>query len=379
MSRRLALSLVTAAATLAVGLTLGPAPDAEAGRGGGTYVYVHDPAFGPTLHRIYGFKMSKKGQLEPLPGSPFSTTQSVDFNRGGGFPSMTYSRKRKMLVTVGDTFVTTWGVNRDGSLDLLTELDTQDAGHTFSIAAVDRGRDSYVYATTTANTGLYAYELQKDGSLDALSGSPFTDYTNPFVHSVLRRDLLLQSGEGFRTLSVGKDGTLTDGRDSPAAADGEFGGTLTGLDSRGRLAVYSSGTQLKGAKYRRRRGTLSHSEAEAVTTDLANTDYGVTLTKRGTGFVVAKTTTSEDALQAIEVDRRTGAVTLLGDPQDIGLARPRARALDRRERILICAASLNEKQVATYAIDRRTGELTEIDREDLTDISNSTAVVVVKR
>lgn len=377
--RRVLTSLVVAAGVVAVGLFAVPPDPVEAAGRGGTYVYVHDPAFGPTAHRIFGFEMDRRGALTPLPGSPYSTTQSFDFNRGGGLPSITYSRKRKMLVSVGDSFVTTWRVNRDGSLDLLSEVDTGDPQVTISVAAVDRGRDTFVYATSTSNAGIYSYSLDKQGGLTALADSPRTDLANPFLRATTRRDVLLTSSAGLHTMSVERDGTLTDDSASPSIPGPDAHGGLLGFDSKPRLAVYGSGGTLRAVQYDRRSGEVVATDAEGAATDLVNTDYGVTLSRRRVGFVVAKTTTAESTTQAFTIDRRSGGIEFLGQPQDIGLARPRARTLAKGDKILVAAASLVEKQIATYRIDRRTGVLTEIDREDLPEVNNSTAVIVVQR
>lgn len=153
--RRLALTLLV----LTVGVTaLTFHPATVEARSKATYVYVHDAS---SPNRILAYAWAKDGTLTELPGSPFVTGLGPS-GCGGLCQTLGYSKKRKALIASGDDGLCVFLIQKDGSLVMGAGSPYTPAGVSTSfngVEAVDRGRNTFVYANEYGANAVHGYSL----------------------------------------------------------------------------------------------------------------------------------------------------------------------------------------------------------------------------
>lgn len=178
-----------------------------------TYVYVHDRQTGGSIH---GFKL-QKGSLSAIPGSPWTLVDEAD-ECGGMCQTMAYSSKRKMLVTGGLNGITSWTVNKDGSLAASPGSPGAEVpnGDVLGTGVVQIGKRVFVYGSAVELDRVVGFELLADGQFTALSDAALPVDSVP-VGLQTRKKLVFvvnQSGT-VATFVAQKDGTLLAAPGSP--------------------------------------------------------------------------------------------------------------------------------------------------------------------
>jgi len=181
-----------------------------------TFIYVHDRQTGGG---IYGFSL-KKGSLDPLPGSPWALADDGG-GCGGMCQTMAYSSKRKMLVTGGPNGITSWTVNKDGSLAVSPGSPGANVpgADVLGTGVVQIGKRVFVYGSAYALDRVLAYELLSDGQFAAGADAALPVGSSPDGLQT-RKKLVFVVNEGLSTVATWvaqKDGTLVAAPGSPLA------------------------------------------------------------------------------------------------------------------------------------------------------------------
>jgi hypothetical protein len=191
-----------------------------------TFVYVFDASTTEANDpKIYGFE-SRAGIVAPLPGSPFDIPDT--FTRcTGQCETMEYVKKRKTLVVSGPTGLSSFLVNKDGSLAAVAGSPFGDAGPFTGLGAVQLGKRALVYSTEFDTGAIHGFEVGTDGVLTPITNSPFATELHSPGGLVARKRLLLVADStteppvgdplpnGFGVFVVGDDGTPVAAPDTP--------------------------------------------------------------------------------------------------------------------------------------------------------------------
>jgi hypothetical protein len=208
-----------------------------------TFVYVYNGSNETdNAPQIFGFEFSpKSGALTPVPGSPVAVPD-VGTDCTGQCQAMDYSKKRKTIVVSGPTGLSSFLVDKDGSLTVASGSPFGDANLT-GVATVQVGKRSFVYSGDFDTTDLHGFEIGTDGVLTQLPSSPFDSGLNAPSGAIARKRFLLVADQptdlptppALGVFAIGADGTPANAPGSPLELDGVFSFNV-GSDAAGKFA-----------------------------------------------------------------------------------------------------------------------------------------------
>jgi hypothetical protein len=339
---------------------------------GATFVYVHDNG---TTNRVFGWVLSKQGQLEGLPGSPFESpdTGTSPVNQCSGHcQTMTYLRDASLLLTTGPFGITPWHVGEDGVLEAVPGAPFSPSPSLFfGVAAVELRDTRFAFVADYGGASLYGFRILDDGALEPLpAASPIGTGGGPLGIVSHKGFLALVNSEDNTVSSylVGEDGSMQEAAGSPVPFDSKFAYTLD-LDARGRNLY--AGDQSSGAAFlfevSPKTGELEPRATNPVPTALLNTGLGFAL---GKGRLVLGFSIGGE-VQAFR--RRGGKLRSLGPPADLGFF-PLAQGISPNRGLVAAADNLEVKLLRV----RGRGRLEVVDSAPV-GANNVNAVVVVPR
>ena len=364
-----------------------------------TFVYVHDRR---DPNQVHAFSLAKNGDLEPVAGTPFASTDPVpssDDQCGGLCQTMAGDKKSHRLFTSGATGVSVWDVAEDGVPSLVGGSPFGTTAPLFGVAAVRVGKRVFVYAAEYDLDRLRGFEVQPDGSLAELPSSPFPAGDGPNGIASAKRLVFATSEDGaVASYVVGDDGALAAAPGSPLALDPApifvFNATP---DAKGKLlyvaadgfddpvddandlptSVYAFSIDKKTAALTPVPGSpFDTSMPTEAMVGIADAVVGATGASTAKKLVVAVgfQAVSED-LQVFKIGKG-GALTPLGPAQDTGL-NALAHALDPKGKWLLVASDAN---VRVSAISGKTAVVTPVDQQPLgAGGAESNAIVLLSR
>ncbi len=363
--RVLAALLLAAAVSLAV-----PLSHAAKKR---TYVYVHDS---DDNGQVFAYLLGKDGALTGLAGSPF-TSDEPSTGCGGQCQTMAYSKKRKVLLTTNETGITSWLVGKDGAL-------TEVAGSPFAapeaigVAVVETKKRVFVYAARNRGA-LTGFELRANGMLTLLAGTPFVVGTD-LVGAVGTKKSLLLIDEGDRSVysfAVGADGSLTEAPDSPFDFSPNGFAYSVHTDRKGKFAIVSAGDALEARRLNKKTAQVTPVAAGPLRGAVEGGN-GPAVSKKGRiSTIPFGQDVSADDLEVFSLNKKTGAFTSLG-VHTLTMPDVSVYVWDLTGKVLICASREND-QVQTFDIDKKTGAPTLLDLAGMIGAGDVTDIEVVKR
>jgi 6-phosphogluconolactonase (cycloisomerase 2 family) len=360
LGRGVVLALVTWGA-----LASAAAPSQAAAKSGArNFVYVNDTAGRAS---VFGFALASDGTLTPLAGSPYTADWNGP-NCGGPCNTMSYSARRKVLVSGTGGGVTVWRVAADGTLSVVPGSPF-GSGTDVAIGTrvVDVGRRSFAYTATSNEGKVRGWEILADGTLAELPSSPVDAGSAPVALDANRRRLLcvggapLQPGE-ITSWLVAKDGALTRAAGTPVQ-------TLTSafsarIEPRGKYVFAAAeGTAVASYAFDRKKATLTPLAGSPTESGFPSTFDAAIPSAKGLLLVPAYDEDGAGDLQMFRFDRK-GALSKLGAPQDSGLSLVESGTFTADGRTLVLASRLSA-EVRTYSVDLRTGRLAPRDTEPL--------------
>jgi 6-phosphogluconolactonase (cycloisomerase 2 family) len=357
-----------------------------------TFVYVHDRR---DPNQVHAFSLAKNGDLEPVAGTPFASTDPVpssDDRCGGLCQTMAGDKKSHRLFTSGATGVSVWDVAEDGVPSLVGGSPFGATASLFGVAAVRVGKRVFVYAAEYDFDRLRGFEVQPDGSLAELPSSPFPAGDGPNGIASAKRLVFATSEDGaVASYVVGDDGALAAAPGSPLALDPApifvFNATP---DAKGKLLYVADdgfddpvddANDLPPSVY-----AFTVDKKTAALTPVAGSPFDTTMPLEvvvgATGASTAKKLVVAFGFEAVNEDLQAfkigkgGALTPLGPAQDTGL-NALAHALDPKGKWLLVASDAN---VRVSAISGKTGVATPVDQQPLgLGGSESNAIVLLSR
>lgn len=194
---------------------------------GKTGVFVHEA--GGKGNRVFVYELTESQKLRPVPGSPFVAGP-------GGNPiavnidafTVAYSSRESMLFTAGNEGITAWKVQSNLALQKV-QGSPFGGGVILTVTVARQGDKTFVYGSAGyPGKGLRGFEVQSDGTLDEVPGSPFepTGGTFSAPRVVGDRLIVVKAGEfdptrngALATFSIQNDGSLTAGPRLPYDQD----------------------------------------------------------------------------------------------------------------------------------------------------------------
>lgn len=366
-------SSVLASVVLAVAVVLAGAGGAQAGKK--TFIYVHDRDVGGG---IYGFSFAK-GSLDPLPGSPWALADDGG-GCGGMCQTMAYASKRKMLVTGGLNGITSWTVNKDGTLAVSPGSPGAPVpgGDVLGTGVVQIGKRVFVYGAAYDLDRVVAFELLADGQFVAMADAALPVGSGPDGLQT-RKKLVFVVNENTGTVATWvaqKDGTLVAAPGSPLALP------LVGFvfnpspDPKGKwLYVHDDGDNDGGRIH-----AFSVSKKTGALSPVAGTPFLTFPVGDKTGLAVAKKRVfamdyedGSNDIQPFAIGKK-GVLAATGVIIDSNLA-IQAHTIDPKGKQLVVASP---DFLVVAKVVGKDGSLDTIDARSLPGV-NANAVVVVKR
>jgi 6-phosphogluconolactonase (cycloisomerase 2 family) len=360
-----------------------------------TFVYVHDRG---ALNQVHAFSLAKNGDLTPVPGTPFPSSDPVANEAdicGGLCQTMAGDKKSARLFTSGLTGVTVWNVGEDGSLSTVAGSPFGATGSLFGVAAVRVGKRLFVYAAEFELDQIRGFEVQADGTLVELATSPAPTGDEPNGIAAAKDKLFATSEDGaVASYVVGEDGALAPAPGSPLALDPPpvfvFNATP---DAKGKLLYLAADgfddpaddtNDLPPSVY-----AFTVDKTTAALTPVAGSPFDTTMPLEevvgATGASTAKKIVVALGFEAVNGDLQVfkigkgGALTPLGAAQDSGL-NALAHALDPKGKWLFVASEAN---VRASRISGKTGLVTTLGLDSQKPLgagaSETNAVVVLSR
>jgi hypothetical protein len=340
-----------------------------------TFVYVHDRRNGGF---VWGFTMDRRGKLAAVPGSPFALVDSGE-DCTGLCQTMAYASKRRVLLTAGDTGLTSWTVAKNGALAAVGGAPVAGgAPELGGTAVVQTGKRVFAYSASFPAAAVLGFEVMKDGSVALLPGAPVATGAGP-VGMDARRTAVFVANEDGLSLSVyaaSSDGTLTPAPGSPVALPGAVEVFNVNPDPRGaRVYVADDGDADGGRIF-----GFAVDRRSAALTPLAGSPVRTFSVGGKTGIAVAKKLLFafdfEDGTNDIQpfAIGRDGSLTPTGIIIDSRLSID-AHAIDAAGKRLVVVSG---SRIVTAAVSGKDGSLDTLDSTSLPGI-NANAVLIVKR
>lgn len=362
-------------AAMLVGV-LASAPAAQAKR---TFVYLHDRNLGGG---IYGFAMDGKGQLTPLPGSPWALVDDGG-ECGGACQTMAYSSKRKMLVTGGVTGVTAWIVAKDGSLSVAPGSPAVVGSEVLGTGVVQIKKRVFVFGSVYFDDEIARFELQQDGTLTSLGTTSLPAGSLPDGLATSKTSVFV-ANEGLdvapstlASFAAQPDGNLLPAPGSPfEIPDNEFVFNVWPDPKGKRVYVYDDGIETDGSVIH----GWSVDKGTAALTPLAGSPFLAFPDGPKAGLAVAKKLLfaidyddGSNDIQPFRIDKK-GGLTDTGIVIDSNLPILVFAINSKGKRLLVASST----QLISAKVEDKQGSL---DAQDVVGLPgvNPNALLIVKR
>jgi hypothetical protein len=330
-----------------------------------TAVFVHET--GPNGNRVFVYQLlqeKSKCRLRRIKGSPFvaspnTTLLAVDINS----LTIAYSARDHLLFTAGVEGITVWRVAKNLRLARVNGSPF-GGGPIMTVAVVREGPSTFVYGSAGfPGKGIRGFQVQQNGTLAEIPGSPFEATGGSFSGSVVVGDLLvaikagefvINRGGALATFRAGADGSLTAGPRLPYDPDA-FHPFLARKGSCVFLPEVNN-RRLLGFSLDPATGALAGAPGSPFSVDPALAEGRLDMAVRGDlAFLLNIAPSSgKGAAQANQVNGDC-TLTPLGPVQTLGSPAPIVAAISPQRRCLV-TASLS--QVRTFGIKRASGKLT---------------------
>lgn len=338
----------------------------------GTFVYVHSRA----QAEIFGFALARDGTLEALPGSPFAT--GIAGSRCGSYcQALAYSKRGRVLIAPGRDEIASLVVARDGTLSPAPGSPWALSGYFLGAAEVGNGK--YVYVNDFETSRVFGFRVERSGDLSPIEGSPFSTGGDGSNGLSAGHRQVVAANESDGTLSafrVGRGGVLTLGPNSPLpVADADTGFVYNvNVDRRGRFAYAGdcgSADLVHALAIDRKSAALAPLPASPFDTDLDLTCGGVALARKR-----AIALERGDEAQVFTRSRRHGSLEALTAPQAV--AGGDSHAISRNGKLLLVADD-GADTLTSYAVDPRTGALSELDQAAIPGARDANQTLLIRR
>lgn len=349
-----------------------PRADAAARVPVGTYVYVHNRSFDGNIR---GYSLAADGTLEELPGSPFDISGD-GVNCTGYCETLGWSKKRKMLFAGTAGGIVALRVHPGGALEEVagSPFVSDARGGVVGTAAMDRGRQTFVYGAVYAEDTLLALRVEPDGTLAPVPGSPLAVAVGPDGVAAAGKSVFVAT-EDTQTIAP-----FRIGRDGSAAGTAHFPFTDRGSvynvnpDPSGKFVyVATCDDEVAVLRVDPRTSALAAVEGSPVKTLAEESCSGIAVSRR-LAAVPRAVGGPSDNVQVFRRER-SGMLTALGGLQSSGGTETASAAFDPSGRFLVLAGA---SSVRSLAVDAKSGVLSPV--SDLSfPQANVTAVVVVRR
>lgn len=380
MNVRSASRLVLAASVAAV--TLGLPADAVRTAAAAdvlqNYVYVFDNSSSP---RIHGFLLGTDGSLTAVPGSPFFTTDGAG-DCSGFCNAATWSAARGFVLTAGATGITSWSVAADGALTetLGSPFATTVSSPVTSVAAVQRGDRTFAYVSQYFAKTLDGFEVAADGTLSHLAGFPKKKLNQLSVTSGAGDKLVGcdEAHHGMFSFKVSASGAVKKAPRAPVKVAGKGSLYFAVIHPTAKFAYtadYARGHSVYGFKIASS-GALSKLAGKPLSLGIANADGGLAFASPSLMYAVESNGDGGADVQAVAIGTK-GTMSKLGGAQTSGMSNIRTFGASPDGAFLV-AASNDDGEVRSYAIDAVTGALTQADVESVS-LGSANGIAFVTR
>lgn len=347
---------------------------ASAAAAKGTFVYLHDS----DTDEVHAYEFGKRGELTPLPGSPFAGPGGGG-SCGGQCLTLAFDKKRKALFASSPAGVTVWSVAKDGSLSLVPGSPFSSAAGTGALsgtAALRRGKRVFLYVADYDGGRLLGFEVTVAGSLVELPGSPFGGFTGP-GGAVAVKDKLFVVDEDASTVhafKVEKDGSLTAAPGSPVAPSDVFFVYSPSIDNKGKfLYVADDGTRVHSFAVDKKTASLAEVPGSPVGVEFGLLNNGASVSKRW--IFLMEYEGGVDDLFGMAVDKKTGLPEELG-VVSTGLA-VSVHAFDPKGKFFVVASSI-DALIRSFSVDKRSGFPDPVATGSVPGATNLTGIAIVK-
>jgi len=230
MGKKMRLSLTLLVAVFSVGLSCGAMREALAKKQKGQFVYLLNDKGAPA--EVRGLAVTPSGALSEVPGSPTALSEAGNGCAGTCY-SLAYDSGRKLLFAASNAHLTVFSVGKDGSLTQVG-VPTPSPARPIGLATLKRGKRLFLYVTETSQDRVRGWEVQADGSLTEVPGTPTP--VGDRADTLLARGkhvLVISQAEGIHVFEAGADGALAEEAGSPLGAAAEIGYYMT-FDPKGK-------------------------------------------------------------------------------------------------------------------------------------------------
>ncbi len=337
-----------------------------------TFVYLHSR----NDANIHGYRINTRGQLTVLPGFPVATGDPGG-SAGGQCHTLVYSPKKKLLLASGNSGISSFTVNRDGSLT--RRATGVGATKIIGLAMLDMGAKTYVFGAAFEDDQLLGYSVSAAGVLTPLPANPIAVGDGPAGVIAHKGMLFANSINDYRISSfkVASNGTLRAAPGGPITAKvNDLSYVYNAQITPNGKFLYSgdNGNQvIHGFKINARNAQLTRiSGAPFSTPGLAST--GSSLSNQSIGYFYQRNLATAN-VQAVRRDG-SGRLTRTGTLQDVGMGVD-AGITDPTGKLLILGDDETDT-IKTYKVNTSNGMLTAVDFENA-PLDGLNAVIYVKR
>jgi len=364
---------VAVLATVTVAMTSTQALEGKAKR---TYLYIHD---NPDTAQVFGFSVEKNGGLAPLAGSPFVTLGGSP-NCGGDCQSIAYSQRRKMLFHGTTNGLVAWSVGADG---VLTEVggspfDLGATGGIYGVTVYDKGKSTYVYGAQNNADVVSGYSIAADGTPTELAGSPYPAGESAIGLDRAKKVITCanQTSSTLTTYKIGKGGELAPAPGNPVTDS--LGDTYNAHTERKGKFLFRGGGSGSVGVYRinKKNGDLDEITGSPFVSGLGDAKDGVASLKKGLAVAIEFSGNGTNDVRTMRVSKK-GVLTMLGaGPQSTGVNRIGTHDESPDGKFFAVAG---DDIVKTFAVDKKTGDLEELDSSPLAGTNFVRGMAIIKR
>lgn len=333
---------------------------AGAARASEKFAYFHNHNGGAN-EELRGYAVATDGALTELAGSPF-LSPAVPADTGGFLGTLDAGKlgKQSYLFSGANGGVTVWQLGADGvpAPVVGSPFDGgQGASDFVGTTAIKRGTRLYVYSACYDTNLIVGFEVQDDGTLVTVPGSPFATGLGPCGIDAAGTALVCANidGDSISAFEIGKDGTLEEAPGSPFPAPN--GTTIVQLDSKGKWA-WSIDDNDAIDVFKVDSKTKALATVVGAPFDLSFASHAG-VEAPGSEFVLAFRASSANGEPDVDVLERQkdGALTLLGR-HVVGFGQITGHAIDKKGKLLFVVGDDDSRaNVATYRLDSKSGAM----------------------
>ena len=305
-------------------------------------------------NQVFAYTVARGGRLASVAGSPFATTDSGN-TCSGQCNTLAYAAGPAELFASGAHGISAFRVAANGALARV--VGSPFGGQSLiGLGVVSLDTSTFVYGAAFGSDQVYGYQVQEDGTLSPVPGSPFSTGHTPVGLTAIQ-DMVFVVSQGDGTLSAFKaqeDGSLVVAPGSPYDAQAGAAFNCTPDVSGHFLYV---GNEAAALVY-----GFSIDPDDASLSLLPGGPFRAS-TSNNASFVVSGASKityvfSDTGAPNYQAFRRksTGALVGARKPFDAGFASVNVGAMDPAGK-LIALASTQSGVVSTYRIDGGTGKL----------------------